>query len=112
MHIMRDPTDAPDAMQRVFESAARLFGLLANAQRLRILRVVCEGERSVGEIVALTGSSQPNVSRNLALLHRHGVVARRREGAQTYYRVGNALVIDLCRTVCGHVATRQGEAVA
>ena len=77
--------------------------------QLRILRAICEGERTVSEIVSLTQASQPNVSQNLALMYRHGVVARRRDGNQIYYRVKNELVVDLCRTVCTQVAMRQSE---
>ena len=107
-----DSSEKLDEMQPVFESAAELFGLLANAQRLRILRAICEGERSVSEIVALTQASQPNVSQNLALMYRHGVVARRRDGTQIHYSVRNELIVDLCRTVCTQIAMRQGEGVA
>ncbi len=99
-------------MQPVFESAAELFGLLANPQRLRILRAICDGERSVSEIVALTQASQPNVSQNLSLMYRHGVVAKRRDGTQIYYSVKNELVVDLCRTVCTQIAIQQGEVMA
>lgn len=112
LHMILDSTEKLDEMQPVFESAAELFGLLANPQRLRILRAICEGERSVSEIVALTQASQPNVSQNLALMYRHGVVARRRDGTQIYYSVKNELIVDLCRTVCTQIAMRQGEAVA
>lgn len=110
--MLLDSPEKLDEMQPVFESAAELFGLLASPQRLRILRTICEGERSVSEIVSLTQASQPNVSQNLALMYRHGVVARRRDGNQIYYRVKNELIVDLCRTVCTQVAMRQSEAVA
>ncbi len=91
-------------MQPVFESAAELFGLLASPIRLRILRVLCESERSVGDIVEETGAAQSNVSQHLAMLYRHRVVARRREGSQIYYRVANEVVIELCRIVCTQFA--------
>lgn len=97
---MKTPSSNLDEMQPVFESAAELFGLLSSPMRLRILRVLCEAERSVGDVVELTGASQTNVSQHLALLYRHRVVARRREGNQTIYRVANEMVIELCRMVC------------
>ena len=101
----RDP--GRDEMQPVFESAAELFGLLASPMRLRILRVLCEAEQSVSEVVAKTGAAQSNVSQHLALLYRHRVVARRREGSQIYYRVAIEVVVELCRTVCTQVAIEQ-----
>lgn len=96
-----------DELQPVFESAAELFGLLASPMRLRILRALCDAEQSVGSIIEETGASQSNVSQHLALLYRHRVVARRREGSQIYYRVSNEVVIELCRTVCTQFAIEQ-----
>ena len=108
---MSESIAGPDEMQPVFESAAELFGLLASPMRLRILRVLCETEQSVGDIVEQTGAAQSNVSQHLALLYRHRVVARRREGSQIYYRVANEVVIELCRTVCTQFAIEQLVAV-
>ncbi len=102
-----NPVFNVDEMQPVFESAAELFGLLANPMRLRILRVLCQAEQSVSEIVEETGAAQSNVSQHLALLYRHRVVARRREGSQIHYRVVNELVVELCRTVCTRFAIEQ-----
>lgn len=96
-----------DEMQPVLESAAELFGLLASPMRLRILRVLCDSEQSVSSIIEETGAAQSNVSQHLALLYRHRVVARRREGSQIYYRVSNEVVIELCRTVCTQFAIEQ-----
>ena len=109
---MAHPTLSLDEMQTIFESASELFGLLASPQRLRILRVLCDRERSVGDIVDETGASQSNVSQHLAMLYRHRVVARRREGSQIHYRVSNDMVIELCRMVCTQFAIGQmGAAV-
>lgn len=84
---------------REIERMAALFKLLSDPTRLRILQVICQAERSVGEIVTLTGSGQANVSKHLALLTAHGVTARRREGLQIFYRVTEPLILVLCRTV-------------
>ncbi len=110
-YAVNEPNSSLDEMQPVFESAAELFGVLASPMRLRILRVVCEAEQSVSAIVLQTGAAQSNVSQHLALLYRHRVVARRREGSQIYYRVSNDVVIELCRTVCTQFAIEQLVAV-
>ena len=107
LHDVNGSSFSPDEMQPVFESAAELFGLLASPMRLRILRVLCEAEQSVSDIVEETGASQSNVSQHLALLYRHRVVARRREGNQIHYRVSNEVVIELCRAVCTQFAIEQ-----
>lgn len=46
-------------------------------------------ERTVNRIIAETGITQTNVSRHLALTHRHGVLERRREGNQIHYRIAD-----------------------
>jgi ArsR family transcriptional regulator len=89
---------------RVFESAAELFGLLATPVRLKIISAVCNGERNVSELLAQIDTTQPNMSQHLATLYRAGVLGKRREGTQIYYRLQNDQVAALCRTVCTQVA--------
>lgn len=92
------------------EEATRLvaerFRALADANRLRLLSVLMEGERSVGDLVADVGLEQPTVSRHLAVLRRQGIVARRTEANRAYYRIVDPTVITLCEVVCGGLAER------
>lgn len=91
-------------LDRVFDSAAELFGVLATPLRLRILNAICTGERSVGEIMEAVDSTQPNVSQHLKVLYQAGVVAKRRVGNLVYYRVQSEKAVQLCRTVCTQIA--------
>lgn len=93
-----------DQLEPVLEAVAGYFGALAEPTRLRVLRALCPGERTVGGIVEETGISQPAVSRHLAALHRHGIVMRRREANQVYYRVADASTPELCRAVCSRLS--------
>jgi len=88
----------------VFESAAELFGLLSTPVRLKIISAVCQTERNVSELLALIDTTQPNMSQHLATLYRAGVLGRRREGTQIYYRLQSERVATLCRAVCTQVA--------
>jgi DNA-binding transcriptional ArsR family regulator len=88
----------------VFDTVAGYFGVLAEPTRLRIMHALCLGERSVTQIVAQTGASQTNVSRHLGLMHRHGMVARRKDGTAVIYRVADPTMIELCREVCNRIA--------
>lgn len=96
-------TPDPD-LERLFATVSGFFGLLGEPTRLKILNALCEGERSVGEIVERVASSQTNVSRHLNLMHAKGVLKRRREGQMTFYAVADPTVLTLCRTVCLHIA--------
>lgn len=93
-------------LDEVFDSVARYFGLLAEPTRLKILHAICNQERSVSDIVAVTGATQTNASRHLALMHRAGVVSRRREGSVVFYRLVDPDFAEICRTVCVRIAGR------
>ncbi len=93
----------------LFDTVARYFSLLAEPTRLRILHCICHEEKSVNEIVMLSEATQTNVSRHLNLLHRAGIVARRKEGNQVYYQVADPVFINICREVCVRIAARIEE---
>jgi DNA-binding transcriptional ArsR family regulator len=97
---MEDPR--PD--DRVFQTVAELFGVLSAPIRLKIISAVCQQEKNVSELLAEIETTQPNMSQHLSTLYRCGVLARRREGTQIYYRLQNEFVATLCRTVCTQVA--------
>jgi ArsR family transcriptional regulator len=88
----------------VYESAAELFGLLATPVRLKIISAVCHGEKNVTELLEVIDTTQPNMSQHLATLYRSGVLSKRREGTQIYYKLQSERVATLCRAVCTQVA--------
>lgn len=94
----------PEALSAV----AAYFQALAEPSRLRILNVLREGERSVGEIAQLCGFSPANVSRHLALLTQHGLLRRESRGNSVIYSIADPSVYELCDLVCGSIA-RQFE---
>src|SRR5687768_6931519 len=99
----------PDTL---FEPVAERLRVLADANRLRILNVLREAESSVEQIVAQVGTSQPNVSRHLAVLLRAGIVTRRPAGRQVHYRVVDPFVDQICEAICGSLRAhvdRQAE---
>jgi DNA-binding transcriptional ArsR family regulator len=95
-----------DGMHEVFESVARYFSVLGEPTRLRILHALCQEEKCVNEIIKVTGLAQANVSRHLGLMYQAGMLARRRDGTQIFYRVADPVYVELCRTVSTQVAGR------
>jgi len=83
----------PDEMLTVVSNR---FKLLSEPMRLKILRALCEHERTVQEIVNEVGASQANISKHLALMHDNGVVNRRKEGLKCYYRISDDSIIFAC----------------
>jgi DNA-binding transcriptional ArsR family regulator len=94
----------------VFGAAADLFKLMATPVRLKIISALCEQEKNVTQLLAEIATTQPNMSQHLATLHRAGVLARRRDGTQVYYRLGDQRAATLCRAVCMHIALEDDSA--
>ncbi|RAQ97233.1 ArsR/SmtB family transcription factor [Thermogemmatispora tikiterensis] len=90
----------------LLELIAARFRLLGEPLRLKLLAALTGGERSVGELVALTGASQPNVSKHLAALMQGGLVKRRKAGTSIYYTLADPSVLTLCDIVCAGVQER------
>jgi ArsR family transcriptional regulator len=44
------------------------------------------------------------MSQHLTMMYRAGLVARRKQGAQVYYRIANESVVSVCKIVCAQVA--------
>lgn len=101
----------PTEGDRVFENVAELFGLLSTPIRLKIISAVCHAEKNVSQLLAEIETTQPNMSQHLATLYRAGVLSRRREGAQIYYRLQSERVATLCRAVCTQVAMELDQEV-
>lgn len=80
-----DAASMAAAMAAQAEVAAELLKTLGNPQRLRILCLLVEGERSVGEINQQVPLSQSALSQHLAVLREQGLVETRREAQTIYY---------------------------
>lgn len=85
---------------------ASRFRLLGEPMRLRILMALKEGEKNVTELVETTGGTQANISRHLQSLTEGGILARRKEGLNVYYSVGDESIYHLCDNVCGSLQKR------
>jgi DNA-binding transcriptional ArsR family regulator len=89
-----------DFSDELLELIAARFKLLSEPLRLRLLNALRDGERTVTALVEETGATQANVSRHLALLHGHGMLARRKDGLRVYYGIADPVIFRLCDLVC------------
>lgn len=94
------------------EAVARLFGALAESNRLALLQALRGGPLSVNELVVAVGMKQANVSRHLALLHAHRLVKRERQGTSIQYAIADPIIFPLCNLVCEKMARDNGAAAA
>lgn len=91
--------------EEVFEKAAEVFRVMSAPMRLRIISALCNGEKNVGELLGDIDTTQPNMSQHLNTLYQAGVLGKRRDGVQIYYRIINDRVVSLCRAVCVQIAS-------
>ncbi len=68
-------------------AAARFFRVLGDPTRLKILELLGQGERTVGELVSAVAQPQPRVSTHLACLRHCGFVSTERRGREVVYRL-------------------------
>ena len=86
------------------EAVAGYFQVLAEPTRLRILNILREGERNVGDLAQMCGYTAANVSRHLSLMTKYGLVTREGRGTSVYYRFADESVYALCDLVCDNIA--------
>ncbi len=85
------------------EDLARLFGILADPTRTRLLTALSAGELCVYDLAAATGVNRSTVSHQLRVLRDHRVVRRRREGKVIYYALDDEHISALLTMGSAHV---------
>ena len=90
---------------QVFDLAAELFRVMSAPLRLKIISSLCDGEKTVSELLNDIATTQPNMSQHLSTLYQAGVLGKRRDGVKIYYRIVNQRVVTLCRAVCIQIAS-------
>lgn len=100
----------PDAhsTDEMYDHASEIFRVMSAPMRLKIIHALCDQEKNVGQLLELINTTQPNMSQHLQTLYTAGIVAKRRDGVQIYYRIANDNIVSLCRLVCSQVATDRG----
>ena len=98
---LKDAALEPD---QVFQQAADLFKLMAAPMRLKIISSLCNSEKNVGQLLGEIQTTQPNMSQHLNTLFQAGVLGRRREGVQIFYRIVDERAAQMCRAVCMQIA--------
>jgi DNA-binding transcriptional ArsR family regulator len=86
IHVRSDP---------VYVAKAQLFRVLGHPVRIRILELLTDGERTVGDLQAELSLDSSGTSQHLAALRQLGVLESRRAGTSTYYRIRDPRVSQL-----------------
>jgi DNA-binding transcriptional ArsR family regulator len=80
--------------------------------RIRLLQLLREGERTVGDLQAELGLDSSNTSQQLAALRNQGLVESRRQGTSVYYRVKDRRTLELLELAKTIIASNLAEGQA
>jgi ArsR family transcriptional regulator len=79
----------------VYVVKAQLFRVLGHPVRIRILELLSDGERTVGDLQTLLALDSSGTSQHLAALRQQGVLEARRAGTSVYYSIRDPRVSQL-----------------
>jgi DNA-binding transcriptional ArsR family regulator len=102
-HVRSDP---------VYVVKAELFRVIGHPVRIRILELLREGERTVGELQAQLDLDSSGTSQHLAALRRHGLLGSRRARTSVYYRLKDPRISQLLWVAREILASRLSESHA
>ena len=90
-------------------SAAEGFALLADVNRLRILRILSRGEQNATQLLQELPVSQPTLSHHMKLLCGGGLVQRRRQGQRIFYTLDLEMLEKLFSVIQSQPRKEQGD---
>jgi len=93
--IYRNVYKMPSNINQICE----ILKLMANDTRLRLLMVLCQSEKSVGDLENELCLNQPIVSQQLARLRSAKLVTTRRDGQSIYYSIASSEVREIIITL-------------
>lgn len=88
--------------RREAERLAETIGAFSAASRLRLLWSMLSGERTVEELAAENGLTQPATSQQLRVLRDARLVRVRRDGRRAYYALHDHHVPELLAAMSHH----------
>jgi len=89
----------PNVKETLLTAFAAVAKAAAHPHRFAILEHVAQGERTVEGLAERTGLSIANASQHLQSMRRAGLLAARRDGKFTLYRLADDSVLDLMHAI-------------
>ena len=84
-------------LQDLAERQAGICRLFSTAQRVLIVWVISDGERTVSQIAEAIGASLSSTSQHLRRMELTNIVKSRREAQNIYYQLANNEMLEGCR---------------
>jgi ArsR family transcriptional regulator len=104
----------PGVSRPLYQMKAEFFKTLGHPIRIRVLELLSQREHTVAEMLAEIGVEAANLSQQLAILRRAGLVTARREGLSVTYEITSPEVAELlavARAILTGVVAGQAEAL-
>ena len=79
----------------LYKLKAEFFKTLGHPARIRILELLATDDRSVGELLPHVGLESSNLSQQLGVLRRAGVVVARKDGNAVIYSIASQDIAEL-----------------
>lgn len=96
----------------LYQLKAEFFKTLGHPARIRVLELLSQREHAVSELLPEVGIEPANLSQQLAILRRAGLVTSRKEGSSVFYSLTSSQVAELlavARNILTNVLTGQIE---
>ncbi|WP_107529046.1 lsr2/espR transcriptional regulator [Mycolicibacterium tusciae] len=81
--------------QPLYKLKGEFFKTLGHPARVRILELLAGQDRSVGELLPEVGLESSNLSQQLGVLRRAGVVTTRKDGNAVIYSIASPDIAEL-----------------
>ncbi|MGY6650829.1 ArsR/SmtB family transcription factor [Amycolatopsis sp. TRM77291] len=81
----------------LYQAKAEFFRMLGHPVRIRVLELLAEGPKAVRDLLAEIEVEASNLSQQLAVLRRSGIVTSTREGSTVVYALAGGDVVELLR---------------
>lgn len=101
-HEDHSPKSLSLPSQQDIDRASALFRAMGEPSRLKLLAMLDQGERCVGEIADSLSDKLSTVSQRLKVLRAEGLISRRREGKHLFYCLADNHVSLLLRNALAH----------
>ncbi|MDX8050795.1 metalloregulator ArsR/SmtB family transcription factor [Lentzea sp. BCCO 10_0798] len=99
----------------LYQAKAEFFRMLGHPVRIRVLELLQDGPKAVRDLLAEIEVEASNLSAQLAVLRRSGIVTATREGSTVVYALAGADVADLmkaARRILTELLAGQNELLA
>ena len=80
--------------KRLYKIHAEMCKVFTSPVRIEIIHLLRDGKKTVGELVELTGLSQPNISQHLHVMREKKIVKTDKQGNNVFYSLTNQKISE------------------